>query len=63
MTHPDPTSPARIYREPVPPIPTSEDPCPWFNEPDRGPDVVAWIMAAVMAALVFVTGFLIGWSL
>lgn len=59
MTTPDPTSPARIYRGPVPPIPTSEDPLPFFNEPDRSPDVVAWIMAA----LVFVTGFLLGWSL
>lgn len=53
-----------IYRvpidpAPVPPIPLSEDPLPFVNEPDRSPAVVVWIVGA----LVFVTGFLLGWSI
>lgn len=44
---------------PVPPIPLAEDPLPFFNEPDRSPVAVVWIVAA----LLFATGFLLGWSL
>lgn len=49
---------------PVPPIPLTEDPCPFFNEPGNPltessfTPVVVWIVVA----LVFATGFLLGWS-
>jgi hypothetical protein len=53
-----------VYRVPIdhapgPPIPLTEDPLPWFSEPDRSASVIVWIVAA----LVFATGFWLGWSL
>jgi hypothetical protein len=52
--------------EPVPlrwpDIPVSDD--AWFQqpEPDRDVDVAAWVLSAVMAVVLLLTGFIIGWS-
>lgn len=52
--------------EPVPlrwpDIPVSDD--AWFQqpEPDSGADVAAWVMSAVMAVVLLLTGFILGWS-
>lgn len=45
-----------------PDIPVSDD--AWFQqpEPDSGADVAAWVMSAVMAVVLLLTGFILGWS-
>lgn len=58
--------PANTVSEPVPlrwpDIPVSDD--AWFQqpEPDRDVDVAAWVLSAVMAVVLLLTGFILGWS-